>query len=220
MDISGALQGSVIVKVVAGYDFYIAMTSSGTLYGWGNGYDGQIGAGVGTSFTPVAVSLNPLYNSALFGRTVAALECGRSSCNVITTDNQLIGWGENQYGSVGVGTAKSGVQYRVPIPALCLKGMIHSSKKMTTKLSVGLYHSVVLVENQLYAWGFNSYGQLGDNTQSKSFILKLTTKDSRYVPVMVRPSGILAGKTVSALHSGGHFNLVLTTGRCLLTGIN
>jgi alpha-tubulin suppressor-like RCC1 family protein len=170
VDISGALLGSVIVRVVAGFDFYIAMTITGALYGWGNGYDGQIGAGVGTSYTPVAVSLNPSYNSALLGRTVAVLECGRSSCNAITTDNQLIGWGENQYGSVGVGTARSGVQYRVPIPTLCLKGMIHSSKKMTTKLSVGLYHSVLLVENQLYAWGFGLYGQLGDNTQSKHFM--------------------------------------------------
>jgi alpha-tubulin suppressor-like RCC1 family protein len=110
--------------------------------------------------------LNPLYNSALLGRRVAKLECGHSSCNVITTDNQLIGWGENQYGSVGVGTARSGVQYRVSIPALCLKGMIPSKKKLSL-LSVGSYHGVVLVEDQLYAWGYNLYGQLGDNSTCK-----------------------------------------------------
>ena len=64
----------------------------------------------------------------------------------------------------------------------------------------GTGNDLVLVwaSNRVFAWGCNSAGQLGDNTQTQ-----------RPLPVPVTATGVLAGKTILALAAGGSHSLAL-----------
>jgi len=74
-----------------------------------------------------------------------------------------------------------------------------------------LAHNRLSSEGRVYDWGFNDYGQLGNNTKGTDTPL----------PVAVDTTGALAGKTVAALgaNSSGVFNLAIgfaTTGPRIL----
>jgi alpha-tubulin suppressor-like RCC1 family protein len=193
VDMTGVLQGSTIVQVTAGGDFYVAMSSDGVLYSWGTNANGQLGdSTTSPRASPVAVSTSA--NSALYGRSVLLYDCGQSSCNVITTDNVIVGWGQNLYGSIGDGTA-----LQRNLPTVCMKGFIGT--KTITQIASGAYHTIVLADQYLYSWGSNSQLQLGDNSLVAS----------RYFPVAVS-LGALIGKNVTSIAAGGNFNLVLIDG--------
>jgi alpha-tubulin suppressor-like RCC1 family protein len=57
---------------------------------------------------------------------------------------------------------------------------------------------LVWARNRAFAWGNNTAGQLGDNTQTQ-----------RQLPVPVTATGVLAGKSVLALAAGGSHSLAL-----------
>ena len=57
---------------------------------------------------------------------------------------------------------------------------------------------LVWANSRAFAWGYNNYGQLGDNTTT-----------NRQLPVQVTAMGVLAGKVVVALAAGGGHSLAL-----------
>ena len=73
---------------------------------------------------------------------------------------------------------------------------------LTKKWSIvsnGYNHTCAIDSNaKAYCWGYNNYGQLGNNS----------TTDSS-VPVAVNTSGVLSGKTLVAIYSGGYHTCVL-----------
>jgi alpha-tubulin suppressor-like RCC1 family protein len=121
-------------------------------------------------------------------------DCGHSSSIVITTDNTIIGWGQNLYGSIGDGTT---VQRQYPV--VSLKGNIGS--RTITQLACGSYHTVVLAGGLLYSWGLNTQNQLGDGTAV-----------TRYFPVLVYNAGAILGKNITSVAVGGNYNVILTAG--------
>ena len=75
------------------------------------------------------------------------------------------------------------------------------SGKTIIAVSAGVYHSLAQCSNgTLAAWGYNSYGQLGNNSTTQS-----------NVPVLVTTSGVLSGKTVIALFAGSDHSLALSS---------
>ncbi len=71
--------------------------------------------------------------------------------------------------------------------------------KTAVSLAAGGSHSLALCsDGTVAAWGYNSYGQLGNNS---------TTNSS--VPVSVTSSGVLAGRTVVAIAAGDAHSLAL-----------
>jgi alpha-tubulin suppressor-like RCC1 family protein len=78
-------------------------------------------------------------------------------------------------------------------------------------VSAGSYFSVLLTtSNELYAWGSNDQGQLGDGTTI-----------SRFFPTRVNQTGDLAGKTISSLVCGYSATAVVdSTGKVYMWGSN
>ena len=71
--------------------------------------------------------------------------------------------------------------------------------KTIVAVAGGYLHSLALCsDGTLAAWGYNVYGQLGNNSAAAS-----------NVPVAVDQSGVLAGKTVIAISAGPFHNLAL-----------
>ena len=71
----------------------------------------------------------------------------------------------------------------------------------------GSAHSYALTsEGLVYAWGHNSYGELGNNGTASS-----------PVPVMVYTNGALSGKKITAIASGENHALALSADGLLFT---
>ena len=83
-------------------------------------------------------------------------------------DGNLYGWGHNDNGQLGLG-------YRFSFTNAPQKIALPSGKTGWGAISAGQYHMLATTtDGQLYAWGYNGSGQLGQGDQS-----------SRYVPTVV-----------------------------------
>jgi alpha-tubulin suppressor-like RCC1 family protein len=89
---------------------------------------------------------------------------------VLTDQNQVRCWGDNQFGQLGYGNAidvgdtPSRLPYTVGDVALPVDPMTHLSLDPVQQLVAGNNHTCVLLQSGLaYCWGDNRFGQLGYN---------------------------------------------------------
>ena len=159
------------------YSFSLAVGSDGNAYAWGDNRYGQLGDGTRTTrTTPVMVKLpdRKTYPDVPADFTYVQVSAGGSHSLALGSDGYAYAWGYNNYGQLGNNTNKgSPVPVRVRDPA----SPNDTSKGLkATQVSAGNSHSLALgSDGNVYAWGYNGYGQLGDNTTGSS-----------YVPVRVR----------------------------------
>lgn len=99
---------SNVVAIAAGYQFSLALTSGGAVYGWGRNQEGQLGDGTTTSRT------TPIQIPNLTG--IGAVAAGRHHTLALQTDGGASGivwaFGYNQSGQLGDGT---GVNTSTPL---------------------------------------------------------------------------------------------------------
>lgn len=100
-----------VVSVAAGVLHGLALTDTGAVYGWGNNWGGQTGAGTED------VEPTPLRVDALQGAGIAQVDAGATSASARTEDGVIYTWGANDYGQLGNGTS-SHTPSRVPLPIL------------------------------------------------------------------------------------------------------
>lgn len=189
VDVSGVLSGKVIVAITAMPAGCLALSSAGKVYGWGANSYGQLGDGTTTHrLTPVALDMS----GVLSGKTVTAIEAGSGGGLAIGSDGRAYAWGDNSYGQLGDGTTTR----RTSPVAVDDSGVL--SGKTITAVAAGLHSLALSADGELFAWGYNVSGGLGDGT----------TVD-RAVPVRVDVSGALSGRTVKVLAAGVDFSMVL-----------
>ncbi|MBI4945196.1 MAG: T9SS type A sorting domain-containing protein [Bacteroidetes bacterium] len=91
-----------------------------------------------------------------FGQTIAA---GGWHSLSVCNDNTVRAWGLNASGQLGNGT--SGTPIPVPVQVTSLAGI--------TSIAGGGYHSLALKnDSTVWTWGYNSYGELGNGTNTDS----------------------------------------------------
>jgi hypothetical protein len=93
--------------------------------------------------------------------TITQVAAGQAHSLVLTSSGQLYAFGFNRYGQLG-STTNNGTATATPTPALvALPGQIGA----ITQVAAGGYHSLALTASgQLYAFGWNFYGQVGNET--------------------------------------------------------
>lgn len=182
--------GKSIVTVAGGEYHSIALANDGTLYSWGNNYYGQLGNGTNTnSSIPVTVSTSGILN----GKKIVAIAAGEYHNLALSSDGLVYAWGNNYYGQLGNGTNTNS---NIPV-AVSTSGVLNGKKIVA--IAAGSYHSLALAsDGTLYAWGYNYNGELGNGTNTNSNI-----------PVAVNMTGVLNGKKIVSITSGGYHNLVL-----------
>ena len=142
--VSGNLSFSA---VAAGATYACGLTSAGAAYCWGSNVVGQLGTSSTTSSsTPVPVS---------GGLTFTALAAGYGHACGLTSAWATYCWGDNSSGQLSNGSTTS---YSTT-PVAVLGGLSFSA------IAAGGGHTCGRTSTgELYCWGNNWYGQLGDGT--------------------------------------------------------
>lgn len=186
-------QGVVITAVASGWRTNLAVTSTGSLYAWGMNQYGQVGDGSNSDrTTPVLVQL-PV------GVTVTAIAVGHYHSLAVTSTGAVYTWGYNGFGQLGNGTTTpSAIPVLVPLPA----GVI------ATAVGAGDNHSLVVTSTgSVYAFGKNSFGQLGDGGTAQSTVPVQVTLPSGVAVSQVAAGGI----SPSAKFPDGDYSLAVTS---------
>lgn len=153
-----------VVTAAAGGQFTLALTSTGQLYSFGSNQYGQLGVAGGSGLpganpTPQLVSL-----PGASGR-VAQLAAGFSHSLVLTSTGELYTFGENQFGQLGRATGSGSESANHAPERIALPG----ASGQVVQLAAGYEHSLVLTSTgQLYAFGGNRFGELGNTTNAGS----------------------------------------------------
>jgi alpha-tubulin suppressor-like RCC1 family protein len=131
-----------------------AAQAGGSLQAWGMGISGQLGNGtIANSDRPVTVDLPSRV-------TITAVAGGGKHTLALTSAGQVLAWGSNYHGELGNGTnSRSSTPVAVHLP----KGTV------VTAIAAGDGTSMALTSaGQVYAWGANQYGQLGDGSTQQT----------------------------------------------------
>ena len=170
-----------------------AAASSGSAVAWGDNHNGQLGDGtVIDRNRPVKVLLPT-------GTAVTALATGGKHSLALTSAGTVLAWGSNHFGQLGNGST---VDSPTPVQVAMPNGTV------VTAIAAGGSHSLaVTAAGQVFAWGDNEYGQLGDGTTVASDI-----------PVRVR---LAKSIKVIAVRASYNYSVALTAvGHVLTWGYN
>ncbi len=119
---------------------------------------GQIGDGSIDSTIKKIYKPNPIKSDLTF--SAISSTGGFTNCG-LSTDNKLICWGRNGSGEIGIADHKD-----VPTPTEVKKP---NGVNKIIKVSAGERHICIISDaNDLYCWGDNTYGQLGNGTKIQS----------------------------------------------------
>ena len=130
------------IIVTAGTDHTMAIKSDGTLWGWGNNAQGELGIGnIINQHSPVQVGAQ---NDWISVRT------GHNYTVALRSNGTLWVWGANDHGQLGTGNL---TQYNSPV-------QVNGTNWIAAE--VGGYHTVALkADGTMWSWGWNNNGQLG-----------------------------------------------------------
>jgi alpha-tubulin suppressor-like RCC1 family protein len=182
-------------QVSAGYLHSCARLANGTAQCWGNNAESRLGNGGTTqSAVPVTVVASGTAGISDISQISAG---GRHTCAVRATGGGTAWcWGYNGYGQLGDNTTTNR-QYPTQVNTITTG---------VTKVSAGFHFhydgtssyptdsSCAIVSGEVWCWGRNNYGQLGDNTSAQKNLP---------VKVQLETGGFLAGASVIET-AGGH----------------
>ena len=138
------------VVISSGWSHTCAIISNGSVTCWGLNNQGQLGDGTTlSSSTPVMVDLGT-------GRSATAIVTGFAHTCAILDDSSLKCWGDNQYGQMADGTSTDRHS-----PTNVFVG----ANRSAVAISSSTNHTCAILDNKdLNCWGWNAFGQVGDNT--------------------------------------------------------
>lgn len=168
---AGPLAGKTLARIDVAFAYACAIDTSSAAYCWGNGIFGQLGNGASAnSPTPVEVEMA--------GLEFVDIQAYTFTTCAITTDAEAYCWGRNNQGQIGDGTTQS---RNVPTP-VSTSGLL-AGQRVISIAPGDEATCAVTEEGAIACWGDNSFGQLGNGSN--------TPTD---VPESVDMTGVLADK--------------------------
>lgn len=176
----GASQVAASVNGVGSY----ALMTNGTVLAWGDNTYGQQGNGRSGGINPVPALVNGLSG-------VISIAAGTGHVLALTTNGTIYAWGYNHYGQLGNGTnAGDGLT-----PAL----VTALTNTTIVSITTGAESSYAVDSSgNVWAWGQNTSGQLGDGTTQ-----------NRLLPALVH--GLSATSQIVGISAGVNHCLALAS---------
>lgn len=139
-------------QAAAGAYHSAAVKTDGSLWLWGRNNYGQMGNSTTTNYS------SPVQTVA-GGSNWEYVSCGNGVTAAIKTDGTLWLWGKNNYGNLGDNTRTSSSS---PVQTVA------SGNNWSLVSVMSYYSAAIKTDGTLWLWGFNNYGQLGDNSIASS----------------------------------------------------
>ncbi|XP_048396078.2 X-linked retinitis pigmentosa GTPase regulator [Stegostoma tigrinum] len=137
-----------IKHLAAGSNISAALTEDGKLFMWGDNSEGQIGLDTKSNASvPHQVDV---------GKSISWVSCGYYHSAFVTDDGHLYTFGEPDNGKLGLPPDQL-INHRIPQLVSGISGKV-------IQVSCGGDHTIVLAEEDVYAFGFGQFGQLGHGT--------------------------------------------------------
>jgi len=155
-------ENEYIVKIECGNYFSSAITSSGRLFMWGDNDRGQIGTGDNL------ISTLPIDITAGFeleeNEKIIQTSLGGSHSLALTSLNRVFSWGYNSLWQLGDGTTSSR-----STPGEITSRFALNIDEEIVQISTGNHHSAAVTSfGNLFVFGYNFFGQLGDGTTTNN----------------------------------------------------
>ncbi|MFD5328445.1 RCC1-like domain-containing protein [Streptomyces sp. NPDC127092] len=168
-----------VVAIDAGCHHALALTADDTVRSWGYNLYGQLGNS-STKSSTVPVDVDWLEG-------VSEIEAGAFHNYAKTSDSHVWGWGNNQYGQLleadeAFDSNVSRTNRTAPVEIPRLEGVQH--------LAAGARHGVAVTADEVFAWGHNGEGQLGNGTTVSRFeSVKILNEGSKVKDVVASLGG-------------------------------
>ncbi len=197
--------GETIVSISLGYAHSSALTSSGRMFTWGdNGY-GQLGDGT-ESYRHTPTEVTDQFD-LVAGETIASISLGSWHSSALTSSGSVFTWGYNGDGQLGDGTTT----WRTTPTEMTHQFNLAAGETIVNVSSGGEHTSALTSQGRAFTWGYNSYGQLGDDT----------TTDKSTPTEITHQFNLETGETIVSISLGYHYSSALTSqGRMFTWGRN
>jgi len=177
-----------VVFVAAGGDFVIALRSDGNVWAWGNNSSGQLGNGTtDNNADPAQIS---------WSQTATAVAAGYDHALAISSYRDVWAWGSNSDGQIGADVDAGQVSYfDRPFPV---------GNGNVTAISAGNKFSFAVDGSNVWSWGRNLNGQLGQGNTSQYNKPVTISNFSNVALVSAGDDHALAVKTDGSVWSWGN----------------
>ena len=165
-----------------------------TVYCWGNNHRGQAGSSVGTDPVTTPMAING-------GFSFVEVATGWYHTCGVTTEEQLLCWGNNDLGQLGWGAPDQQWNH-TPAPVVAVSGF--------TSVTAGQYHTCGIAGTSTYCWGQGYYGALGDGGNLPRYYPVLVLGDHGFQAVRAGTNhtcGLTADGTAYCWGYNGDFQL-------------
>jgi alpha-tubulin suppressor-like RCC1 family protein len=165
-DVEQLFDDIIITDVKCGFGHSIALTNDGEVYAWGCNLNGQIGNGKEDTFQSKPSKVNGFNNNR-----VVMISCGFHHSMALTEKGHVFSWGNNSWGQLGFETTVNSNKPK----------LIELNGVSIKKISCGRRHSLLLTDDGfIYAFGDNSFGQLGDENRNHLSKLEKVNHENIY----------------------------------------
>lgn len=179
--------GTTFSQIATGRQYSMALSTEGVVYAWGDNYWGQLGDGTSVdSALPLQITRSGISDSS---KTFSSIAVGWYHSLALTAEGELFTWGSNSFAQLARNNQFS--SNRIPAPADSAK--LPSGVTFSALAANPLSTLALGSDGRIYGWGYNSYGQLGDGSE---------TLASSFTRVSI--AGVLAGKTIVQIGGGTH----------------
>ncbi|WP_240359264.1 MopE-related protein [Pyxidicoccus trucidator] len=163
-----ALSG--IQAIAANGNYSLALGTDGRLWAWGQNASGQVGTGATSASVP-----NPTVVAGL--PTIRSMAAGVNHALALDAAGKAWGWGMNTFGQVGTGSTSTTVLSPVQVVGL----------PQAKAIAAGVGHSLIIDEQfgNVWAWGQNTFGQVGTGSTSSTPVLSPTPVGSVFAATAI-----------------------------------
>ena len=153
-----------VVDIAAGYDSSSALLSDGTIVSWGAGANYSLGNGTSTADSSIPVYVLDSNGEKL--SNIVKIARGNDHNLALTAEGEIYSWGYNNRGQLGLNNSST-----TAAPTKVKDETGYGTLKGIVDIACGMYTSYALTETgEVWAWGYNNNGQLGNNSTSTGVI--------------------------------------------------
>ena len=194
-----------IIQISLGNYHSFALTLMGNIFTWGVNWHGQLGTGTKeASLTPTDITSSLDLEEK---DKVVQVVSGYENSSVLTLTGRIFTWGFNWYGQLGDGTTE---ERHSPTDITSRFNLEVNDRIIQVSLG-GSHSSVNTLNGNIFTWGSNHYGQLGDGT----------TINRHYQFDITSCFNLETEETLIQVSSGSFHSLALTSnGRIFAWGNN